>query len=206
MKGFRSNCARDRKPLASGFSDRGFTLLELMVVIVLMATIAMIAIPRFKSLFEVNLKSSMRQLAGTIKFCFNEAIIKQSTIRLNFDVETGMYYHSTLITSADSSLGEFVPMPSSVSEQKTLPDGVFFEDIITPRSYEKEEDEAYIMFYPTGYAEKAVIHIKDADENQYTLLVKPLTGGVKIFEGYIDFAVFNSQEGTYGSSSSPFSQ
>lgn len=184
-------------------ANRGFTLLEIMIVIVLMATIATVATPKFKDIFEVNLKSSTRKMAGSIKFCFNEAIIKQATVRLNFDLVTSSYYHTMLITDPDSIIGEFVEMPSPINERQQLPEGIFFQDILTPRSVQKMEDgETYIMFYSTGYAEKAVIHIRDSHGNVFTLLVKPLTGGVKIFEGYVDFAMLQQNQTPFGSTSS----
>lgn len=188
----RCNSPPSRTKRSRFVSKSGFTLLEMMVVLVLMGLIAALAIPRFKDIYEVDLKSSMRRLAGTIKFCFNEAIIKQATMRLNFDLATGTYNYSILITDPDSTIGEFVEMPSAVVQPGVLPQGVHFVDILTPRSPEKQIDgETNIMFFSTGYAEKAVIHLGDRKGRQYTLLVKPLTGGVRIFEGYIDFAELN---------------
>ena len=179
----------------------------MMVVIVLMGVVAGLAFPRFKSLFEVDLKSSMRRLAGGIKFCFNEAVIRQATIRLNFDLDSGTYRHSVLLTTPDTTVGEFIDVPSAIQKAEILPRGVRFLDILTPRSPEKiAEGDTYVLFYSTGFAEKAVIHIGDERGRVYTLLVKPLTGGVKIFEGYVDFAELHQTETPFGSSQSPFGQ
>lgn len=176
-----------------------------MVVVILMGVVAALAFPRFNDLFEVDLKSSMRRLAGTIKFCFNEAIIKQATIQLKFNIDQGSYNHALLVTNPDSSVGEFIEMASPVSAPQVLPKGIFFKDILTPRSAEKrEEGDTYILFYPTGYAEKAVIHIQDQHGRTFTLLVRPLTGSVKIFDGYIDFAEFQNVETPFGNTQSPF--
>ncbi len=183
---------------------QGFTLLEIMVVALLIALIAGIVVPRFESVFETQLKSAMRKIAGSIKFCFNEAVIKQSTIRLKFDLSQGTYNYSVLVTDPDSKIGQFIEMPSDIAEPAILPGGVFFTDIVTPRSLMKVEDgETFILFYPTGYAEKAVIHLGDRYGRKYTMLVKPLNGGVKIFEGYIDFMEFNNTETPFGTASSP---
>lgn len=199
------NDSLERSAFRRSIRDCGFTLLEMMVVIVLMGLIAALAIPRFKDIYEVDLKSSMRRLSGTIKFCFNEAIIKQATMRLNFDIATGTYNYSILLTDPDAKIGEFVEIPSMVAEPGILPDGVFFVDILTPRSPEKQIDgETNILFFSTGYAEKAVIHLGDRKGRRYTLLVKPLTGGVRIFEGYIDFAELNRSENPLENTGSPF--
>jgi len=183
---------------------RGFTLLELMVVLVIIGTVMTIAIPRMSDMFEVTLKSAMRKLAGAVQFCFNESVIKQTPLRLNFDPLTGEYWLTYLATQGNT--GEFVVAENDVFEHDQLPNGVFFIDIVTPHDIEKrvEGDDIYIGFYPTGFAERGVIHLGSQDGRQYTLLIKPLNGKVIVFEGYVDFAdlspQFDSeQSSTFGS-------
>lgn len=164
----------------------GFTLLELMIVIVIMGTIMGIAIPQMNNLFEVNLKSSMRKLSGAILFCFNESVIKQTPIRLNFDMDTSEYWLSFLVTNG--STGEFVDLPTDMFNREQLPPGVFFKDVLTPHSFEKEtEGEAFITFYPTGFAERGIIHVTTRDERVYTLVTKPMTGKTVIYDREVDF-------------------
>ena len=194
---------RIRNRIATHDYSKGFTLLEILVVMFIIATIFAVAIPQFQDIFETRLKSSMRRIAGAVKFCFNEAIIKQATVRLNFNLATGEYWHSILMTNEGGSVGEFIEMPSNVQEHQILPDGIFFQDVLTARSSEKTETgETFVLFYSTGYAEKAVIHLRDLHGRQYTLLVKPLTGGMETFEGYIDFAEMQQQQSPFGSSDS----
>jgi prepilin-type N-terminal cleavage/methylation domain-containing protein len=194
----RTNAPAHRLPLRVG-AKNGFTLLEVLVVMFLIALVAGIAIPKFQGIFEVQLKSSIRKLIGSIKFCFNESIIKQSTIRLSFDIGAGTYRYSVLATNQGGTVGQFVELPSGIAVPVALPRGVYFKDVLTPRSVMKQEDgETFILFYPTGYAEKAVIHLADTKGREYTLLVKSMTGGVKLFEGYIDFAQFNQTQTSFG--------
>jgi len=181
--------------------QRGFTLLEMMVVMVIIGTIMAIAIPRINDAFEVNLKSAMRRLQGAITFAFNESVIKQTPLRLNFDLTTGEYWITYLMVQG--STGEFKQVDSEFTRRQRMPDGVFFTDVVTPHDQEKrqEGEDIFIGFYPTGFAERAVIHLASHDGREYTLLIKPLTGKVTIYDGYIDFVELSPQ---FGSENSPF--
>jgi len=182
-------------------NGKGFTLLELLVVLVVIGTVMAVALPKFSDMFEVRLKSAMRYLIGTVKFCFHESIIKQVPIRLFFNIEEGTYYFAVLAQSAENT-GEFVALPSNFAAPRKLPDGVSFIDVVTSHDVEKrtEGDDIFIEFYPNGFAEKAVIHLGDEYGRQYTLMVKPLTGDVEIFDDYIDFSTLVQGAGAYGTS------
>jgi len=164
----------------------GFTLLEMMIVIVIMGTIMGIAIPQMNNLFEVHLKSAIRKLSGAVLFCFNESVIKQTPIRLNFDLDTSEYWLSYLVTSG--STGEFVALPTEMFNREQLPAGVFFKDVLTQHDIAKEtEGEVFITFYPTGFAERGIIHVATHDERVYTLVTKPMTGKTVVYDREIDF-------------------
>jgi type II secretion system protein H len=166
--------------------NRGFTLLEMMVVIIIIGTITAIAIPRMSDMFEVNLKSAMRRIIGTAQFAFNESVIKQTPLRLNFSPETGEYWLSAMVTSGDTA--QFVEYPSDIAKPQWLPDGVFFTDIVTPHDSEKrtDGDDIFLTFFPTGYVERGVIHLSSTDGRQFTLVVAPMTGKITVLDGYID--------------------
>lgn len=168
--------------------QRGFTLLEMMVVIIIIGTVMAIAIPRMNDAFEVNLKSAIRRMGGAFQFSFNESVIKQTPLRLNFDFETGRYWLTAL--AVEGNTGQFVPIETDLLGESQLPSGVYFEDVVTPHDMEKrtEGEDIFIGFFPTGFVERAVIHLASEDGRQYTLLAHPLTGKVTVFDTYVDFA------------------
>ena len=177
--------------------DRGaFTLLEIMVVIAIIGAVMAIAVPRFGGVFEANLKSGIRKLTGSIKFCFHESVIKQSVIRLNIDPLTNEYWPTILVSSGN--IGQFVGADGTILKRTRLPRGIRFVDVATPHDiFKKEEEDAFITFYPTGYAEKAVIHLADRAERFYTLVVQPLTGDVQILDGYVDLVDIQVVKGPF---------
>lgn len=170
--------------------QEGFTLLELLVVILIIGAFFFVAVPKFQDMTQVSIKSASRNLTATIKYLYNEAAFKKSIYRLTFDVESGEYWVETL---QESEFGggsqEFVLSEESTQIRHKLPNGVYFEDIVTERTLDRnplDEEKEYILFLPTGFVEPAVIHLVTDDEQYYTLATRPYTGGTKVYDEYVE--------------------
>jgi prepilin-type N-terminal cleavage/methylation domain-containing protein len=161
----------------------GFTLLEILVVILIIGAFFFVAVPKLQDLTEVNLKSASRNLSATIKYLYNEAAFKKNIYRLAFDVENGEYWIETFQEN------EYVVSEEPSHKRRQLPTGVYFKDVITERSQNKnplDEEREFILFLPTGFVEPAVIHLYTDSERYYTLATKPYTGGTKVYNEYIE--------------------
>lgn len=71
---------------------RGFTLLELMVVLILIAALTMVAIPTIRALTDVNLKSEITKLSGLSMETYGRASISGKTHRVVFDLDNNKYW------------------------------------------------------------------------------------------------------------------
>ena len=163
--------------------QEGFTLLEILVVMLIIAAFLFIAIPKFQDMTQVNLKSASRNLTATIKYLYNEAAFKKNIYRLAFDIENGEYWVESL------NGNEFGLSEDSSQTRHRLPNGIYFKDIVTERTLDRnplEDENEYILFLPTGFVEPAVIHIYTDDERYYTLATKPYTGGTKVYDEYVE--------------------
>jgi general secretion pathway protein H len=163
--------------------ERGFTLIELSVVLLILAAVLAFVTPRFRDLTEYNIKTSSRRLAGTIRYLFNEASIRHIHYRLNYDLKEGEYW----VTYLDETK-EFKEDLSILSSRGRLPGAVRFEDIVTQHGGKVYEGETFTQFFPIGWVEETIIHLGDPRERHYSLLVMPLTGKVRIYDRYVEFA------------------
>ena len=162
---------------------KGFTLLELLVVMFLIGLFSYFAVPKFQDLTQVNLKSASRNLIGTIKYLYNEAAFKKKIYKLVFDLENNEYW--VLVLEGN----EYIEPLDSPHKRYKLPNGVYFEDVITERTLNRSslnDEENFILFLPTGFVEPAVIHIATDNDKQYTLETKPYTGGTRVYDGYVE--------------------
>jgi general secretion pathway protein H len=139
--------------------------------------------PRFRDLTEYEIKSSSRRLAGTIRYLFNEAAIRHVRYRLNYDLKKGEYW----VTHLDEGR-EYKEDPSILSSRVRLPGNIHFEDIVTQHGGKVYDGVTFTQFLPIGWAEETIIHLGDGRERHYSLLIIPLTGKVRIYDRYVDFA------------------
>ena len=162
--------------------NSGFTLIEILVVMVLLGSIIFIAVPKFQNLADVNLKSTSRSLSGTIKYLYNESVFKKNIFKLAFDLDSQEYWVEYMED------GQFVESLDPILKRRRVPDGVVISDIFTERFQEKTDsgNESYLLFLPTGFVDYGVIHISSSDDDVYTIETKPYTGGTKIYDEYID--------------------
>jgi len=163
----------------------GFTLLEIIVVMLIMAIAMGIALPRFQAFLGSRVKSDMRALVGTVELAFFLATSQKKPVRINFDVSASQFWLSILqITDPVKNVGEFIDLNTRRSE---LSSGVVFTDISVAHAGKVDEGEVFELCMPQGYCEPTVIHLRDDYGHEYTLRVKPLTGEVSIYQGYRDF-------------------
>ena len=169
---------------------KGFTLLELMMVITILGIMAAMILPRISAFGAGKIKRETRHLSGVISHLSQEASFTKHTFRLHYDIEAQAYWVSVLQENR-----EFAPSSDPLVARRVLPKGVSFEDVITPRHGKVQEGEAYTEFFPMG-VEKTAIHLKEG-ENIWTLAINPLTGRVKVTDRYIEFQERKSDAGAF---------
>ena len=163
--------------------NRGFTLIELAVVIVILGVMIALVVPRLGEIGDANLKRSARHLTGMIRFLHEESQAKKSEYRLRFDVQDGRYWaESFKILSLSEGVGEFRKTTSVIGGEGSLFGQTTFRDIKAG----SHPDDPYILFRPDGWVEATIIHLRDGSDRDFSLLVKPLTGNTELREGYVE--------------------
>ncbi len=162
-------------------NESGFTLIELSVVILLLALISAFTMPIALQHSGYYLDSTARRLGSVIGYIRSQAASKKMMLRLNFDIEKRQYWVSTF-----NEDGEDVMVPFEMAKLTDLPRGVSVADVHVRFSDKINEGKAAIQFFPNGYVEGGVIHLKDDNEGACTILINPLTGRTKITDKYIE--------------------
>ena len=132
----------------------GFTLLELIAVLVLISTVLAIAAPSLRGFVHgrqtANVAARMLSLTHLAR---SRAVCRGAVHRLNIDTEAGTYWLTV------QEAGAFVEIEGGYGRRHSLPMGLSVElDSLTA-----EEPEPYIQFYPDGRCDPATVELTDSE-------------------------------------------
>jgi general secretion pathway protein H len=166
-------------------NNRGFTLIELSMVVLLIGLAVGILTPNLMDLGETRIKSAMRSFQGTVRFLFNESVFRKRGFLLHIDLAKSEYWVVTPQVSG-STVENIAVASSFIQKRNFFPEGVKITSVQSPRLGRRSEGEVIIRFFPHGYVEPTTIHLEDGKKNKYTLFIQPITGKVKIMNGHIE--------------------
>jgi general secretion pathway protein H len=164
-------------------TPRGFTMLEIAVVLFIIGLIISVIIPRFAGIRSAHLKSEARRLAGRATYLYSRAMSDKVVLRLSFDIDTDSYSVSRLDPYAAKPI--FAPDTEPGFRPVMLPVGVRLRDVIVEGTGAMTRGTANCFFYPEGYVDATFVHLVDDSGTVFTLNFNPLTGRVSIRDGDI---------------------
>lgn len=83
---------------------KGFTLVELVLVILLIALISTLAATRFESIQIWKLKGDIRKFVDTWEFLYNEALARGDAYRLVLNLDENSYYVRREVPQTDNTI------------------------------------------------------------------------------------------------------
>jgi general secretion pathway protein H len=168
-------------------ASSGFTLLEIAVVIFIMGLMLTIVTPYIGGFRGAALKSETRKLAGRAAYLYDTASARKLVMQLTFDMDTNRYYVTALDPYANEPL--FLPYKEPGATPVMLPAGVRIRDVTVEGIGTLARGTAHCLFYPEGYVDATIIHLRDDSGSVFTLRFAPLTGRVQIQQGDISPAI-----------------
>src|SRR4029077_3004683 len=123
-------------------ASTGFTILEIIIVLFLLAGLLGIVLPRIS--LDENLGSVGRRMVGTVRSLQSLAMTTQKTIRLYIDIDRGVYWPVILDGNQEK-----VPIDPLWATPLELSDTIRFSDILVAQG-RKESGRVDLFFYPTG--------------------------------------------------------
>jgi type II secretion system protein H len=162
---------------------RGFTLVEILCVLVLLAIMAMIIIPQLGSRGDLKAAAAARTMMADIMYAQNRAIARQTPQYVSFDTATKTYTlmegttpavitHPVTLNSYEQTFGntglEDVTLTSAAFDSKST---IAFDEIGAPYSYDTM----------SGMVALSSGQIKIASDGYtMTLSLEPYTGEITV--------------------------
>ena len=160
--------------------EHGFTLIEMMVVLMLIAIVAAVVVPRMGALEGANLKSSARNVAGAVRITYATAIVNKKPYRICFDLEDQTF------SVEEKSGDEYVKAKDSLLGSRALPENIYFKKIEVMDRTCEDWCKEYLYFSPGGYVEEAAIYLTTEDGGRnISVFTKPMIGRAEIVLGEV---------------------
>ncbi len=161
-------------------AQKGFTLLELILVMVIIAVSMGIVLPRLPDIAGMKIHRGARKVGMIMKLTRDRAVTLRRYYRLEVDIET-----STLKASY------FGPENSYVEDEDIrvleMPSPVRIADVVTSGAGRVVEGAGEIFFSPKGMIEPSAIHLTDGGDQEITIQPGVLNGSIRIEDGYVEF-------------------
>ncbi len=163
---------------------QGFTLIELVVVMVLIALTTAFAIPKIRSsLFTNELRATARRFIGLIAETGQQARSKRIAVDLRFDREQHRFTSAPVIGITEHETGRSYP-------EVEVPDSVRVVDITSAHGDKLPAGlgKMVIRFNSMGYVDKTVVHLRNDDGDELSIILSPFLGVTRVVDGYVSLA------------------
>ncbi|MBU0484149.1 MAG: prepilin-type N-terminal cleavage/methylation domain-containing protein [Proteobacteria bacterium] len=162
--------------------QNGFTLLEVMIVLLLIGLVTGLVVPRFGgTLSSMQARSAVKKIATILRYARNQAVSEQQTRVVTFDLSL----NRVVLELAVDQIGEV-----SAERKKTdsadpggkvyqLPEKIRLLEAISA-SGENIEQEFPLYFYPAGNSSGGVILLQGKRKSPYRLQIDFITGIVDV--------------------------
>ena len=198
--------------MADRRTARGFTLIELIIVVSLIALLAGLAAPGVGSITGANARKAAGELAGAMRYLFDTAALRHATCRLALDLDGRAWWAEC----APAAVGiardpeedpkelerrfsgeknaelrrllartEFGSFKDRLVDKRELPGNAGFGKVHVEGRRAVEAGTVYVHFFPGGQAQRAYVPVADGD-NRYTVVVEPFTGRARVVVGDVE--------------------
>ena len=191
---------------------KGFTLVELLIVLGVVALAATFAVPALRSVSGANARKSAGELAGSMRALFDVAALRHATCRMALDLDGRAWWAECapgrtgiardperaeplaerFPDERDEELrrllarSEFGALEDRVVKKRELPGSTRFGPVrVEGRRGALEEGKAYVYFFAGGQAQRAYVPVVDGS-HRYTIVLEPFTGRARVVPGDVE--------------------
>lgn len=179
-------------------NNEGFTLIEVLVVIALLAIMSAAALPRLTSFF--NTAGENTAIATTlIVRAFDDAFIHDSINYLAVhlaappeeeetdDASKEIFTRRNAISVLKLKDGVFVDSSRQILKSRQFPDSFRIEQAILSSGELVTSGSVLVPFYPAGYSDNVLLHVLINNQRRISIKIRKYMKEPEVIEDYIAF-------------------
>lgn len=172
-----------RKPLKS---RSGFTLIEIILVVLIIGMTTAFAIPSFVRSYQgAKLRTSARSVVMAHRYARSVAVLQQKQVRIYFYQDQGRLEVVSL--TPDDPTGDVPTLPEdnpsgAVHEElrKSMEQGVRILEFEMDRESQNDQDSSWVNYYPNGMSDAYALRLMDEGDRSLMIRIEPLSGKAKV--------------------------
>jgi len=189
------------KTLNSVLREEGFTIIEMMVVLVILSIFALAAVPRMTSYFSSK-RENFAIMTGYIAKTFDDAFLNNHTNFLVLHLyepgappeneeeneeRAALFAGNNGLSVINFFEGKFQLNDRKVLKPRELPDSFRISKVLLADGREFATGSVIIPFYPQGYSSDVLVYIIVNEEEQWTIKIKKYQKEAEVIEEHVDF-------------------
>ena len=168
------------KPLRPARGSGGFTLLELIIVVTVLALVVGITLPRMPDVGGTRIYRSARKISSALMLARSRAVSLRRYYRVDLDLKENSI-----------ALSYFGPEGTFIEDDELTPvvlDEEHMADVVTGDRGKVLEGEGTIHISPRGQVEPSLVHLEDDHGRLVTVIPETFGGRVTVSDGYVELA------------------
>lgn len=151
------------------------------MVVLVIGIAAAVTMPRVGGMLDRRkMERSINVLRGMSRYLQSRAATTKRIYRLTIDLD------KQLVSVCYLTPEGCQPDRNRVTSDYRFPDTIKVLDVVNGASEKIQSGQAGTHFHPSGLVEPSLIHLQGVNADRITLVIEPLTGRLKVIDGYID--------------------
>lgn len=159
-------------------SSAGFTILEMLIVLFLLAMVVVVVLPRIS--LDEDLSSTGRKLIGVLRTFQGLAATNQQPLKLYLDLDQGIYWMMMV-----EGKEERLPLDPAWKTPRSLPESIRLTEVSVGQD-KRFSGRVGVSFFANGRIEPVTMYLMDEKNNLLGLAVDSLTGGIRVSDVRLD--------------------